>query len=345
MTSGMVLGRFRLIEKVDACEAAASFTAANGEFNAWIEVLDEKVADTAIQRLKDQRTAIAKLKKVRAPELIEFGEEERRTFVAVRRQPGETLASRIERGSLGAIETLDLLIELAEGLAETHALGIAHGRLNEKSIYFAAGGRREEIEILGFGLAGLTAGLTDQPTVQDDLRALGRVGYACLAGPEAKSIDPPAKVLEKQMHLSREARDLVLRLLDGSDVSSALALADMAKEARRIAATAIAPVPVQRDAAKIEVVLRTTIEAANAQDDDATPLPQPGETLDDRPGLRPPSQPRGGPFAAPAPPSPIDGKLLFIAGAIVILLIISLWVITTTGGEPAEVMVESIAPE
>src|SRR5688572_11443286 len=183
MTSGMVLGRFRLIEKVDACEAAASFTAVNGDVSAWIELLETEVADTAIQRLKDQRTLLASLKKAKSPELIEFGEDDRRTFVAVRRQPGETLASRIRRGSLGAIETLDLLIELADALSETHALGIAHGRLTAKSIYFAAGGKREQIEILGFGLAGLSSGVSDQPTPQDDLCALGRVGYVCLAGP------------------------------------------------------------------------------------------------------------------------------------------------------------------
>src|SRR5262245_15638914 len=119
MTPSMVLGRFRLIEKVDACDAAASFTAVNGDISAWIELLEAEVADTAIQRLKDQRTALSKLKKAKAPELIEYGQQERQTFVAVRRQPGETLASRITRGSLGAIETLDLLIELADALAET----------------------------------------------------------------------------------------------------------------------------------------------------------------------------------------------------------------------------------
>src|SRR5262245_1165873 len=135
MTPGMVLGRFRLIEKMDACEAAASFTAVNGDVSAWIELLGSEVAGTAIRRLTDQRALLTSLKKAKSPELIEFGEDERRTFVAVRRQPGETLGSRITRGGLGAIETLDLLIELADALAETHALGIAHGRLSEKSIY------------------------------------------------------------------------------------------------------------------------------------------------------------------------------------------------------------------
>lgn len=353
MTSGVVLGRFRLIEKVDACQAAASFTAVNGEFNAWIEWLDENVADAAIQRLKEQRTAIAKLNKARAPELIEFGEHERRTFVAGRRLPGETLASRIERGGLGAIETLDLLIELADALAETHALGIAHGRLSERSIYFALGERRERIEILGFGLAGLTAEMSDQPTVQDDLRALGRVGYACLAGPEAKSVDLPAKVLEKQTHLSKEARDLVLRLLNGGDVASANELGEMAREARRSAAIAIAPVPIHRDTPKIEVVLRTTIEASNAHDD-ATPLPDLATALAELTHPRSSAPPRGATepilLNTPIPPNapksaPLDRKLLFFACAIVILLIISLWVITTSGIGPSEVIVESIAPE
>jgi serine/threonine protein kinase len=340
----MVLGRFRLIEKVDASEAAASYTAVNGDVSAWIELLGAEVADTAIQRLKDQRKLLASLKKAKAPELIEFGEDERRTFVAVRRQPGETLASRIRRGSLGAIETLDLLIELADALAETHALGIAHGKLTAKNIYFAAGGMREQIEILGFGLAGLSSSVSEQPTPQDDLRALGRVGYLCLAGPEAESADPPIKVLEKQPHLSKEVRDLVLRLMEGDGLGSANDLAELARAARKVVTTAIAPVkPTQRDAAKIEVVLRTTIEAANAGEEDATPVPMLAyeRPLPVRP--RDPSQPR--PPPPPAKPRPIDAKTLFIAGAIVILLIIGLWFITTAGDSPGEVTVESIGSE
>jgi hypothetical protein len=342
----MVLGRFRLIEKVDACEAAASYTAVNGDVIAWLEVLETGIADTAIQRLKDQRTALAKVKRARAPELIEFGEEERRTFVAVRRQPGETLASRIRRGGLGAIETLELLIDLADALAEAHALGIVHGRLNERSIYFAAGGRREELEILGFGLAGLSVSLDAQPKPEEDLRAVGTIAYRCLAGLDALSADPPARVLEKQPHLPKEARDLVLRLLDGSDVDSAATLGDLARAAKKIATTTIGPVrPIARDPAKIEVLLRATIEAANAEDDESASGMEPfDEDLPPRP--RAPSQPRGA--FSPAPPakmSPIDAKTLFLAGAILIVLILGLWIVTTSGGRSAEVTVEQIESE
>ena len=69
------------------------------------------------------------------------------------------------------------------------ALGIAHGGLSEKTIYFAAGdGPHEQIEILGFGLAGLSAGVSDQPTPQDDLRALGQLGYRCLTAVGAADV-------------------------------------------------------------------------------------------------------------------------------------------------------------
>jgi hypothetical protein len=351
MTSGMVLGRFRLIDQVDDSPDVASFTAVNGDLSAWIELISPDVPDAAIQRLKDQRTALSKLRKTRAPELIEFGEQGRRTYVALRRTHGETLASRIRRGSLGALETLDLLIEVSDALAEAHALGIAHGRLSEKSIFFTADGRREELQILGFGLAGLRASATEQPSPQDDLHALGRLAYRCLTGPDSPEGEAPEKILEKQPHLRSSARELVLRLLDRNGIESASVLAQQARDARTAVTTDIVPIRPnpQRGGHKIEVVLRTTIEAATAEsEENATPRP----ALDDgdaEPQARPraPSGSRSAPVMPEPPPgmSLIDGKTLFIAGAILILLILGFWIVTTSGGGSGGVVVESLSPE
>jgi hypothetical protein len=357
MTSGAVLGSFRLVDQVDDYLKATSFTAVkNGGVGAWIELISAEVPAPAIQRLKDQRTALSKMRKARAPELIEVGEQERSTYLVVRRSHGETLASRMRRGSLGAIETLDLLIELGEALAEAHAVGIAHGRLSEKSIFFTTEGSREEIQILGFGLAGLGASPTEQPTPQDDLRSLGRLAYRCLAGLESLGLDPPQKILEKQPHLQGAARELVLRLLEGNGIESATALAQLARDVRTSVTTDIVPIrpSQQRDVQKIEVVLRATIEAAN---NEAPPREDsmPGATLDETTGVmalpRPrapsaPNEPR--PVTEPQPPpgmSLIDGKTLFIAGAILILLILGVWVITAAGGGSQDVMVESLSPK
>ncbi len=348
MTSGMVLGRFRLIEKIDACDAAARYTAQNGEHGAWIELLSAEVSDTAIQRLKDQRAVLAKLKKAKAPEVLEFGEADRRTFVAIRRPPGETLAVRIRRGGLGAIETLDLLIELAEALAETHGLGIAHGRLSENSIYFSAGGAREEMQILGYGLAGLAAGVNEQPTPESDLRALGSLAYLCLAGAESDRTLPPGAVLEKQPHLSREARTLVLRLLEGEGVDSAAAVAELARAARRAVTTDIVPIKpsMQRSAAKIEVVLRATVDAVDSEEAlGPTPVPDIAAPHDEKPTLnRNPGQ-SASPLIAPPPATKLDARTLFIAGAILIALIVGLWLVTSSSHTSQDVVVESLDQE
>jgi hypothetical protein len=352
MTSGMVLGRFRLIDQVDDDLEVSSFTAVNGELSAWIELISPDVPDAAIQRLKDQRAALAKLRKARTPELIEFGEKGRQTYVAVRRTHGETLASRIRRGSLGAIETLDLLIDVGDALAEAHAIGITHGGLSEKNIFFAADGPREELQILGFGLAGLGASPTEQPTPQDDLHALGTLAYRCLTGPDSLAFGTPQKILEKQPHLQSSARELVLRLLERNAIDSATDLAQLARDARTTVTSDIVPIRPNplRGGHKIEVVLRATIEAANQEGDESAP---PRPTLDETGGEslarpRAPSQPRPPPPSSPPPPegmSLIDGKTLFIAGAILIVLILGFWVITTQGGGSEDVVVESLSPE
>jgi hypothetical protein len=331
---GRDLGRFHLIEKDRASGDAARYAAVDGSNRFWVEVLSAELSDVAVQRLRDLLAALSR--RARAPEIVEFGEWERNRFIVVPRQHGEYLGQRLQRGSLGALETVELMIELANALQEAHALGIAHGNLDENQVFFATNGAEEAVEILGFGLAGLRSSLDLQPSPKDDLAALGRIAYACLAADEARS-GPPAQVLEKQRNLPAEVRRLVVSLLDGSSaVDSAARLRDQAEELRRSLTTEIGPVrpPKVRDGQKIEVVLRTTVAAAEANGEAPAEDSAAADSFFAEAGAAPaPARER-----APKPPD----RTLLVVGIAVIVLILGLWLVMGESG--SDVVVEPLAP-
>ncbi|KYG06256.1 hypothetical protein BE21_35910 [Sorangium cellulosum] len=64
---------------------------------------------------------------------------------------GEDLASRLARGRIGAQESVELAVSVAEALGALHGSGIVHRDLKPSNI-FLVGGRLDRIKILDFGL-------------------------------------------------------------------------------------------------------------------------------------------------------------------------------------------------
>lgn len=339
------IGRFRLTKQVDACAAATCYIGVNGDQRVWVEVLSPDVPDVAVQRLKDQRAAMANLKRAKLPEVIEFGQEDQRAFVAFRRPDGESLASRIGRGGLGALETVQLLRLLGDALAEVHALGISHGNLSEQCIFFGTD-EVDRLELLGFGLAGLSSGLEEQPDPKQDLKAAGRIAYRCLAGDEAAGEDPPQLVLGKQSHLPQGVRELVLALMDGA-IDEADALTKQALALMETLTTDIEPLQAraQKDGQKIEVVLRTTIEAVGQDGEDSGPEGQVDPSHYPAPTDEPRRPEPRSPLVRRPPTSwnPIEPRTLLVAAAVILAVILGLWAIAGSGDETDDgVVVESI---
>jgi serine/threonine protein kinase len=80
-------------------------------------------------------------------------------FMAMAYVPGETLKARLARGALSVAETLDIAIQVAEGLLEAHEHGIAHRDIKPGNVLIDHGGR---VKIVDFGLATLV-GLPQEP--------------------------------------------------------------------------------------------------------------------------------------------------------------------------------------
>jgi len=87
--------------------------------------------------------------------IYEVGEFEGQSFIVMQYVPGRTLAQLITSGPLSLQLALSISLQIADGLAEAHRLGILHRDLKPANIMITDGGL---VKILDFGLAQRKAG-------------------------------------------------------------------------------------------------------------------------------------------------------------------------------------------
>ncbi|CEI50136.1 protein kinase [Propionibacterium freudenreichii] len=104
-------------------------------------------------------------------------------FIVTEFATGITLRSLLAHGPITALESAHIVRELADALAPMHAEGLFHRRLNPDTVVVT---RTGNVKIMGFlleaALAGATISSSDNWARQEaeDVRALGKVLYACL---------------------------------------------------------------------------------------------------------------------------------------------------------------------
>ena len=87
--------------------------------------------------------------------VYEVGEDDGKPYIAMEYIEGETLRQKIRSRALQIKETLDIAIQIAEGLAKAHEAGIIHRDLKPENLMIRRDGYAK---ILDFGLAKLIAG-------------------------------------------------------------------------------------------------------------------------------------------------------------------------------------------
>ncbi|MBL7135126.1 MAG: protein kinase, partial [Candidatus Marinimicrobia bacterium] len=78
--------------------------------------------------------------------------DDRQTFIVMACYEGETLKHKIERGPFKLEESIDITIQIAEGLAKAHEQGIVHRDIKSANLYMT---KDDVVKILDFGLAKL----------------------------------------------------------------------------------------------------------------------------------------------------------------------------------------------
>jgi predicted Ser/Thr protein kinase/predicted esterase len=112
----------------------------------------------------------------------EIDEEEDKSFIAMEYVEGQTLRAKIEKGPLELEETLNISIQVAEGLEEAHKKGIIHRDVKSANIMVTDKG---QAKIMDFGLAKVKGGtlLTREGIT------LGTVGYMSPEQAKGKEVD------------------------------------------------------------------------------------------------------------------------------------------------------------
>src|SRR2546427_2101545 len=86
--------------------------------------------------------------------VYEVGEDDGKPYIAMEYVEGETLRQKIRSRALPVMETLEIAIQIAEGLARAHDAGIIHRDLKPENLMIRRDGYAK---ILDFGLAKLIA--------------------------------------------------------------------------------------------------------------------------------------------------------------------------------------------
>lgn len=111
---------------------------------------DRSADDTLQQRFMREARAASSLSHPNIARVYEAGKDGGRVFIAMEYVAGESLETRISRGSLGIDEIVTIAIQLVGAVAEAHKSGIVHRDLKPSNVMLTATG---EVKVLDFGLA------------------------------------------------------------------------------------------------------------------------------------------------------------------------------------------------
>jgi serine/threonine-protein kinase len=159
-----------------------------------VKILPESVIHDAERLARFQREAqlLAALNHPHIGGIYGFVEADGNQFLVLELIEGETLAARLQRGSIPVTEALEIAREIAAGLEAAHDKAIVHRDLKPSNIAFSADGT---VKVLDFGLARPNAGsagaldsnVMNSPTVTSPLTLTGLgviLGTAAYMSPE-----------------------------------------------------------------------------------------------------------------------------------------------------------------
>ncbi len=151
------------------------------------------------QRFENEARAAASLSHPHIVTVLDSGDDDGTPFIVMERLSGRTLADVIDRGPLPQARVQTVVDDVLSALAAAHGAGILHRDVKPANILFTDAG---DVKVADFGIAKTSATphtMTGQivgtmaylsadriagrpATVEDDLYAVGAVGYEALTG-------------------------------------------------------------------------------------------------------------------------------------------------------------------
>jgi len=179
---GKTISHYRILEEVGRGGMGTVYKAVDTKLKRIVALKFLPDVGDERQRLRFTREAqaAAALDHPNICSVHEIEEAEGRTFISMTYCEGETLKQLAERRTLGLEESLDIAIQIADGLVEAHGKGIVHRDIKPANIMISD---RLQARIMDFGLARLA----DRTGVTRTDTAVGTILYM---SPEQMRGDP-----------------------------------------------------------------------------------------------------------------------------------------------------------
>ena len=165
MENGTGLGHYRIVSKLGEGGMGQVFRAEDTKLKreVAIKVLPAELAGDPerIARMQREAQVLASLEHPNIAAIYGLEEAEvegtKVSFLAMQLAEGETLADRIAGGPVPLSETLQIALQIAQGLEAAHERGVVHRDLKPANIQLGSDGT---VKLLDFGLAKSVDGKT-----------------------------------------------------------------------------------------------------------------------------------------------------------------------------------------
>jgi len=154
VNSQMMISHYRILNKLGAGGMGEVYLAEDTKLERKVAIKclpPKSLADEkARKRLIREAQLAAKLDHPNICAIHEHLEEDNQSFIVMQYIEGEPLSEKIQRKPFTLRESLDVVLQVAEALAEAHSQGIIHRDIKPQNILVTP---RGQVKVLDFGLA------------------------------------------------------------------------------------------------------------------------------------------------------------------------------------------------
>lgn len=162
---GRAVSHYTILKKLGAGGMGEVYLAHDTKLgrNVALKFLPTDVASDGdrMRRFVQEARSASALNHPNIAHIYEIGEADGLNFIVMEYVDGETLSSRISNGPLDNDQLVEIALQIANALDESHSKGVAHRDIKPTNIMFTSNG---QIKVVDFGLAKVTKHLDPAQT-------------------------------------------------------------------------------------------------------------------------------------------------------------------------------------